>query len=84
MVENREIVKDKNYFCPFCKGEVRGYEETKGRKYTVHIACQNGCVHIQRATIIANDKDIVNKKKAISLAHSAWLQVFSTRGKWKK
>lgn len=77
MKENREILKDFNGYCPICKSSnwLLAYEETKGRKYTVHIGCANGCIHIQRAVIIANDKDQANKNKAIALARAAFMEV---------
>lgn len=86
MRENPEILKGTEFFCPICRTSngVIAYEETKGRKYTVHIGCYHGCIHIQRAVIIANDKDQENKKKAIALARSAWLEVVSGRNKFAK
>lgn len=85
MRENDAILKGFDGFCPICQGSLRSYEEIKGRKYTVHIACLNGCVHVQRAVIIANDKDQANKNKAAALARSAWLEIVSGgRKNWKK
>lgn len=85
MRENDAIRRSIDGFCPICQGGLRAYEETKGRKYTVHIACQNGCVHVQRAVIIANDKDQANKNKAVALARSAWFEIVTGgRKSWKK
>ena len=88
MRENREILKDFKGYCPICHGFnwLLGYEELKGRKYTVHIGCADGCVHIQRAVLLKNADDTAGKQKAIALARAAFMEVVDAHkmAKWRR
>lgn len=88
MRENREILKDFEGYCPICKSSnwLLAYEEIKGRKYTVHIGCSNGCVHIQRAVLLKNANDAAGKQKAIALARAAFMEIVDAHkmAKWRR